>query len=214
MIRLNEGSKAWMADWLLFFYEFMTATLLRVLQLSIPDIHTAQLMSLFGGLVEVCVRIFFFSNFVQVGMRTNHKAMSKERKIKYALWGRMRVADANNDMVVEYLSSFVAAFFMIYLQPTGTFDFASGDQTVDQSTVLILLMYQLIPELFLDFYVTVMEVKGGLLKVHQVAWSWTDGRKLGSKFFVDQFGNQVKAVLLKSFTSIVLIAFVLLTTVK
>jgi len=92
MLRLTLGMGPWLTDWLLFVYEVMTATLLRILLLSIPDLNTAQLMSLLDGLVEVCVRIFFFSNFTQMPMHTSLKEMNREQRVKYALWGRMRVA--------------------------------------------------------------------------------------------------------------------------
>jgi len=42
-----------------------------MLQLSIPNEHIAQLVSLFSAVAEVCVRIFFFNRFTLAAMRTN-----------------------------------------------------------------------------------------------------------------------------------------------
>ena len=73
--------------------EFATATLLRALQLSIPNERIAQLISLFSAVVEVCVLIFFFNQFTLVAMRTNPKDMTDEQRFKFAQRGRLRVVD-------------------------------------------------------------------------------------------------------------------------
>ena len=119
MIKIVAGQRPWCTDLNLFIYEFATATLLRVLQLSIPNEHIAQLMSLFSAVAEVCVRIFFFNRFTLVAMRTNPKDMTDEQRFKFAQRGRLRVVDGTNDMIVEYLSSLAAAMFILYLAPTG-----------------------------------------------------------------------------------------------
>jgi len=213
MLLLIKGKPAWTVDWLLFFYEMTTATLLRVLQLSIPDVQTAQLMSLFGAVSEVCVRIYFYTRYAQYGMNTNFNDLRDDEKRKYASWGRMRVQDGTNDRLVEYLSSFAAALYLIYLAPLGAFDFAS-DATVETGVVINLLMYQLVPELFLDFYVTLIEVQGGLKKLHDVTWSLTSGRVDGTIYLSDRLGDFEKGLFLKLATCGVLTGFVLLSTLK
>lgn len=64
------------------------------------------------------------------------------------------------------MSSIVGGFFMIYLAPTGLFSF-STTTVISSKTILTLVMYQLVPELFIDFYVTFMENFGGLRVLHE-----------------------------------------------
>jgi len=59
LLKIVGGGRPWMTDFNLFFYEFATATLLRILQLSIPNEHIAQLMSLFSG---VCAHLLLQPN--------------------------------------------------------------------------------------------------------------------------------------------------------
>jgi len=215
MIKLVSRQRPWVADVNLFVFEFVTATLLRVLQLSIPSEHVAQLMSMFGAVAEVCVRIFFYNRFTLAGMRAwnTGTGMTDKEKFAYARWGRLRVTDGTNDMMVEYVSSLTAAMFILYLAPTGAFSFASTD-IVSTSVVVRLLMYQLVPELFMDFYVTFMEVQGGLRKLHELQWDMKAGGDMKSKFMANRIGDLVKSVSTKVVVSIAVTAFVLAATLK
>jgi hypothetical protein len=58
LIGLIGDLPMWIADGELYMYELGTALILRILQLSIPDQNTAQLVCLFGAVAEVsvCVR--------------------------------------------------------------------------------------------------------------------------------------------------------------
>ena len=93
MLKIVAGGRPWLTDFNLFFCEFATATLLRVLQLSIPNEHIAQLTSLFSATAEVFVRVFFFNRFTLAAMRTNPKDMTDEQRFKFAQRGRLRVVD-------------------------------------------------------------------------------------------------------------------------
>lgn len=170
-------------------------------------------MSLFGAVLEVCVRTLFFNSFIFAGFKTGFKDMDRPRRIRYAQWGRMRVTDGNNDMVVEYISSVTAALFVVFLQPTGAFSFASEGE-VETGIVVAMLMYQLVPELFLDLYVTFMEIHGGLWKVHQVSWSWTAGGDKESASWIAPLGDLPKSITLKFGSVVCFTGFVLLVAVK
>ena len=213
LLKLVEKQPSYIVDFNLFCYEFATATLLRVLQMSIPDAKAAMLMSLFGALAEVCVRLLFFNRFMQAGLATNYKDMTAAGLLEYARWGKLRVMDGTNDMIVEYLSSLTAAMFLIYLVPTGAFSFATDD-VVETSAVVALVMYQLVPEVFLDLYVTFMEIQGGLQNVHQVVWSLSAGGDPGSKYRVFRLGDFPKALACKLFGSLGIMFFVLLSVTK
>ena len=72
-----------------------------MLQLSLPDENTAMLIGLAGAVVEVGTRIFFYMLFLKKGLA--NPLMTDEEKKKYAQRGKLRVQDASNDMVVEYV---------------------------------------------------------------------------------------------------------------
>jgi hypothetical protein len=213
LLKMVVGSTPWTVDWTLFIYEFSTATLLRVLQMSIPNENVAINLSLFGAVLEVCVRIFFFIRYVHAGMKTNYKNMTKQELYNYARWGRMRVMDGTNDMIVEYMSSLTAALLLIQIVPTGAFGFA-GTQVVPTALVLKLTMYQLAPELFLDFYVTFMEVQGGLIELHEVQWDTKAGSDQESKVRANRIGTSVKAGCVKAANAVTVVALVLLSNAK
>ena len=82
------------------------------------------------------------------------------------------------------------------------------------SAVVELVLYQLVPELFLDLYVTFMEIQGGLKKVHEVVWSWSAGGDPGSKLRALRMGHFVKALVLKSVFAVAIVCFVLLSVAK
>ncbi|GMI28666.1 hypothetical protein TeGR_g15257 [Tetraparma gracilis] len=208
---LGGGMVMWAVDGELYMYELGTALILRILQLSIPDQNTAQLVCLFGAVAEVSVRVFFYVNFLKGGLK--NKTMTTEQLKKYALWGKTRVQDGSNDMVVEYMSSLIAGFFMIQLAPTGVFSFAT-DTTVSSNTILTLMSYQLIPELFLDFFVTFTEVFGGLGKLHASYWSVKTGSAPDSKYWAFRMGDLFKTVLNKLALTWFLTAFVLLVVIR
>ena len=68
---------------------------------SLPDENTAMLIGLAGAVVEVGTRIFFYMLFLKKGLA--NPLMTDEEKKKYAQRGKLRVQDASNDMVVEYV---------------------------------------------------------------------------------------------------------------
>ena len=76
---------------------------------------------------------------------------------------------------------------LVYLPPTGSFNFTSG--TIDPAQVWTVLVFQLIPELFLDWYCTFIETNGGLGRFHVDYWKLRNGGMNGSRF-----GNLVKSV--------------------
>ena len=90
-------SRRWLIEGNLFGYELATSVLVRVLQLSMPDEETAQMIGLCCVIVEVGVRIFFYTTFLKAGLK-NPRMTDKEKK-KYSKRGKLRVQDARNDMV-------------------------------------------------------------------------------------------------------------------
>ncbi|GMI44749.1 hypothetical protein TrCOL_g7078 [Triparma columacea] len=145
LVILNLGDlPSWMQDITMFQYEYATALLCRIMQLSIPDPTAAMLMSLFGANLEMGVRVFFFTDFLKMGLRLQKR-------------GRRATA------------------VLVWLVPTGAFEFSSEPVGTDQ--VITITMFQIVPELFLDFFCTFVEVNGGLTKLHKSYWSTKTGAK-------------------------------------
>jgi Ca2+/Na+ antiporter len=189
----------WVADGMMFGYEYSTAMLCRILQLTIPDKNAAQLMSLSSALVEMGTRVMFYNLFLKAGMQAGR--MDDVQKRRYRKWGHLRVQDGSNDMVVEYVSSIVATMILIDLAPTGSFLF-TGTTSTDQ--ILSVCFFQLGPEIILDFYCTFMEVFGGLAMLHHEYWSIGNLHGGGLSNFVK--GNLLKLVEMIAITFLVLVA--------
>ncbi|GMI20818.1 hypothetical protein TeGR_g5474 [Tetraparma gracilis] len=211
MLGLLGPLPMWCSDTNLYTYEYSTAIIVRMLQLSLPDENTAMLIGLAGAVVEVGTRIFFYMLFLKKGLA--NPRMTDEEKEKYAVRGKLRVQDASNDMVVEYMSSIVAGLFMIHLAPTGVFSFASTAE-ISTATIVKLCAFQIVPELFLDFYVTFMEIYGGLKDLHVSYWKVDTGADKYSKHWVKRLGDLPKATVLKVIMTWAMTAFVLMTCVK
>ena len=206
-----ENYPMWAADSCLYSYEYSTALIVRMLQLSLPDENTAMLIGLAGAIVEVGTRIFFYMLFLKKGLA--NPRMTEEEKMKYAQRGKLRVQDASNDMVVEYMSSIVAGLFMIHLAPTGAFSFATTAE-ISTSTIIKLCAFQIVPELFLDFYVTFMEIYGGLKELHASYWNVSTGADEQNKAWVLRLGDLPRATLIKVMMSWTFTAFVAVTCLK
>ena len=208
MINLTKPY-SFVADVMLFGYEIATALLCRILQLSIPSQHAAQLLSLSSAIVEMGTRLFFYNLFLKAGIRAGD--MDKQQQQQYKRRGFLRVQDGSNDMVVEYVSSIVATIILIHLAPTGAFDFSG--QAVETKQIIAVSFFQLVPELLLDFYCTFIEVYGGLASMHTDYWT-VRGTKGGSFTDGESYSNFLKANVLKLILVATLILIVLLATLK
>jgi len=73
-------------------------------------------------------------------------------------------------------------------------------------------MYQLVPELFLDFYVTFIEVQAGLLTLHELYWDPSAGGDPNSKYRANRIGDLFKSLNVKLAMTIGVTGFVLMAT--
>jgi hypothetical protein len=208
---LDDGLAVWVADVFLFGYEFATALLCRVLQLSIPSQHVAQLMSLFGCILEMGVRVFFFNNYLKDGLRKGGK-WTEEEKVAYRKRGMLRAQDGNNDMVVEYVSCAAAVAILIFAVPTGALNLEAS-QAVDRSQIFSIVQFQVGPEVILDFYCVFMEVFGGLGVFHSKYWSLHTGAKTTEGRW-SLFGNLLKSFVVKIFVTLTISSVILLSVAK
>ena len=132
---------------------------------------------------------------------------------KFISQGRIRVQDGSNDMVVEYVSSIAAAAILIFLSPTNAFDLAT-DNEIKTHHIYELLAYQIVPEIFMDFYVTFMEVINGLAKLHLEYWSMGKGSMKNARYVGDRLSEHQKAIIVKFCSTIFLTGCVLAAVVK
>ena len=120
----------------------------------------------------------------------------EEQRKKFKRQDIMRVVDGGNDVIIEYLGALAAAAIIIFLSDTGAFQLAS-DEVVSVSAVVGLCMYQLVQEVFLDFYCTYMEVLNGLAGLHQQYSSWTHGAVKNGRHGASRLGERENAVMVK-----------------
>ena len=127
----NRKLSLWFSDDMVFFFEFTTALLLRVMLLSIPDEQNALLLSILNVAVELMVRNWFFVDYISKGAKlraglgledNDHKQQAYRRR------GQMRVMDGQNDMVVEYVTMAAAAAMVLLLPQTGVFSVPTGGE--------------------------------------------------------------------------------------
>ena len=88
-----------------------------------------------------------------------------------------------NISLAQYMSIIVAGLFMIHLAPIGIFSFATT-AAISTATIVKLCVFQIVPELFMDFYGTFMDIYLGLKKMHVSYWKTDMG--------VDKGGEQGK----------------------
>ena len=211
LLGLVANARPWMADLFLFIYEFTTALMLRLMQMSLPDEDTAVQIGLASAMGEVCVRIFFFAAFAKGGLRQRSlgNEMTDKDWYDYARWGKTRVQDGTNDEIVEYLSTITAGLFLIFLAPTDAFSFATS-VAIKPNTVLLLCLYQLVPELFLDFFVTFIETSNGLKTLHESYWNPSTGGDPNARAWIDRKGDLFKGIAAKLASVVLFTAFILL----
>ena len=106
------------------------------------------------------------------------------------------------------MSSITAGLFLVYLAPTGVFSFVASSN-ISSATVVTLCMFQIVPELFLDFYVTFMEIFGGLKAMHLTYWDMSAGADVNNKVWGFRIGDAVKSIWGKAFLTWAFTSFVL-----
>ena len=195
----------WISDGELFMFEYAISLLCRVIQLLIEDEETAKKLALYASLMEVTTRVVFYVAFAKAGMEGEGKMMTHKEYIAYITRGKLRVADVENDMQVEYVSTVAAASVMLSLPKTGAFGFPSSN--VSDATIMAVTQYQLTLEFVVDVICSFVENYGGLSVLHQQVWSMKTGRLEGAHFYKNDLvrGMGLKYGLVIVFTAIMLI---------
>jgi hypothetical protein len=153
-----------MMDSLVFAYELVTALLVRVMLLSIPDENTAVLLSLFNAATELMTRTWFFVDYISKGSKQRADlGVAGDRTFRRR--GLARVVDGSNDMVVEHVTMALASAIVVLLSETGAFDVPTAGVVV--YTVLArVLGVQVFTEMAIDTFATALEAKGGMVPLH------------------------------------------------
>ncbi len=161
----------WLSNVSIFFYEYLTALLVRMVLLSIPDQRTAIYLSLLNAALELMTRAWFFMGYISTGGKqlaglegdnsTLHRA--------YVRRGQLRVLDGCNDAMVEYMTMLGAAAVVAILPATEVFDLPT-DEKVALDSLLRVLGVQIAAELVVDTFVFALEAKGGLVPLQLQHW--------------------------------------------
>ncbi|GMI29963.1 hypothetical protein TeGR_g2648 [Tetraparma gracilis] len=173
---LNTGGARAVSDvggeFVMYWYEITTALLCRLLLLSIPDAQVAVAMSLVNTTAETQIRTWFYMLYMTAGLKFD-EATSDETKSKHWAFGMARVADASNDMVVEYVTAIIGVYLVYsFSDPHGPIVASSNEGDAHSNgTLLFILATQIGPELVVDFYCTLLEIKGGLMSQHEDYWA-------------------------------------------
>ena len=85
---------------------------------------------------------------------------------------------------------------------------------METKQVLVIVAFQLVPELFLDFYCTFMEIYGGLRVVHEALWSKNAGRKKNHKYFYFRHGDMPKWLYTKFFVTVLFLCNSIIVCIK
>ena len=98
--------------------------------------------------------------------------MTHKSEADFWKWGILRVCDGNNDMVIEYVTSLVAAGVLFWLPRTEVFLLtAETNASADLATLLRLVSYQAVPEVVVDAYSSALEIRGGLSAQYRHYWT-------------------------------------------
>ena len=154
-----------MMDSLVFAYELVTALLVRVMLLSIPDENTAVLLSLFNAATELMTRTWFFVDYISKGAKQRADLGVVGDSLKFRRRGLARVVDGSNDMVVEYVTMALASAIVVLLSETGVFDVPTAGVVV-YAVLARVLGAQVFTEMAIDAFATALEAKGGMVPLH------------------------------------------------
>ena len=154
-----------MMDQMVFMYELVTALLVRVMLLSIPDENTAVLLSLFNAATELMTRTWFFVDYISKGAKQRADLGVVGDSLKFRRRGLARVVDGSNDMVVEYVTMALASAIVVLLSETGVFDVPTAGVVV-YAVLARVLGVQVFTEMAIDAFATALEAKDGMVPLH------------------------------------------------
>jgi hypothetical protein len=161
----------WCSNVSVYFYDYITALLVRMVLLSFPDVSRAIYLSLLSAALELMTRAWFFVGYISAGGKqlaglegdnsTLHRA--------YVRRGQLRVLAGCNAAMVEYMTMLGAAAVVGILSATEAFDLPT-DKKVDLDSLLRVLGVQIAAELVVDTFVFALEAKGGLVPLQLQHW--------------------------------------------
>jgi hypothetical protein len=173
MFKNNQKIALWSSQTAVFFYEYMTALLIRVMLHSVPNESVAIYLSLFNAAVELMTRTWFFVGYISMGGKHLVGLAPGESKFhrKYVRRGQLRVIDGCTNSMVEYITMFVAAAVIAILSDTNAFELLVKDQEeVVIERLLRVLGVQVLTELVVDGFVFALEAKGGMAPLQLQHW--------------------------------------------
>jgi hypothetical protein len=187
ILKNNPKVPLWLSHVMVFGYEYMTALLIRMILLSVPNESSAVFLSLLNAAMELMVRTWFFVAYVSKGGK-NHAGIpastpeSDEFHRAYVRRGQLRVMDGCNDSIVEYVTMVAAAAILAVLPQTGVFGLPTADDVAFR-TLVRLLSLQIVTELVVDAFMFSLEAKGGMMPLQRQHWKSLPPRVVVMQFF-------------------------------
>ena len=132
----------------------------RLLLLAIREPRVTGLLSVFGIIIEILVRLWCSMKFGSAAKQA--EGASEEERIVLFWTGQKRTIDNIMDMQVEYVGPIVGAAMTHMLLPTMAFRLGGSSEIQQPKVLLQLLGVQLIPELIADAVLTMLELQNGL----------------------------------------------------
>jgi hypothetical protein len=188
MLKNNRKVPLWLSHVIVLAYEYVTALLIRMILLSVPNESSAVYLSLFNAAVELMVRTWFFVAYISKGGKIHAGlAVSTSESDKfhraYVRRGQLRVMDGCNDSIVEYVTMVAAAVVLAVLPQTGTFDLPAVGNVPLRSLVRVLSV-QIGTELVVDAFMFSLEAKGGMIPLQRQHWKYLPFRVVAMQFSI------------------------------
>ena len=190
MLTLKNNRKVplWLSNIAVLAYEYVTALLIRMILLSVPNESSAVYLSLFNAAVELMVRTWFFVAYISKGGKIHAGlAVSTSESDKfhraYVRRGQLRVMDGCNDSIVEYVTMVAAAVVLAVLPQTGTFDLPAVGNVPLRSLARVLSV-QIGTELVVDAFMFSLEAKGGMIPLQRQHWKYLPFRVVVMQFSI------------------------------
>jgi hypothetical protein len=153
-----------------FFYEHVTALLIRMLLLSIPNVSAAIYLSLLNAALELelMTRAWFFVGYISTGGKQLAGLEGDSSTLHHAFVrrGQLRVLAGCNDAMVEYMTMLEVVGI---LPATEVFNLPT-DEKVALDTLLRVLGVQIAVELAVDTFIFALEANGGLVPLQLQYW--------------------------------------------
>jgi hypothetical protein len=184
LLRNNPKMALWTSNISVFTYEYLSALLVRLMLLSMPNERTAIYLALFNAFVELMSRTWFFVCYISFGAKQLAGLSFNEPKFHetFLRRGQLRAIDSCNTSMVEYMTMVAAAAVLGTLPDTGAFNLPS-EEMLELGSLLRVLGVQIGTEFMVDTFVIGLEAKGGMSALQLQYWNNMSRGQIMMQFF-------------------------------